>query len=90
MLTSEERIKLIKNRVNDALSPKNIEVIDDSADHIGHAGAASGAGHFTVIVVSEAFRGKTPVQCHRLVYDAIGDAMGGEIHALRINAKAPE
>ena len=48
---------------------------DESARHAGHAGAAAGGGHFRVVIVSEAFRGQTPVQRHSAVYAALGDAM---------------
>jgi len=85
-----DRIAEIKVRLERELSPSHIDIIDESHLHAGHAGAASGAGHFNVTVVSEKFSGQSPVQRHRLVYDAIGDLMQTEIHALGINAQAPE
>jgi BolA protein len=85
-----DRIAEIRVRLERELSPSHIDIIDESHLHAGHAGAASGAGHFNVTVVSEKFSGQSPVQRHRLVYDAIGDLMQTEIHALGINAQAPE
>ncbi len=85
-----DRIAEIRARLERELSPSHIDIIDESHLHAGHAGAASGAGHFNVTVVSEKFSGQSPVQRHRLVYDAIGDLMQTEIHALGITAQAPE
>jgi BolA protein len=85
-----DRIAEIRARLERELSPSHIDIIDESHLHAGHAGAASGAGHFNVTVVSEKFSGQSPVQRHRLVYDAIGDLMQTEIHALGINAQVPD
>ena len=84
-----ERIALIETRLNAALAPLALTVRDDSAQHAGHAGAAAG-GHFTVTIVSDAFAGKPRVARHRLVYDALADAMQRGIHALAIVAYTPE
>ncbi|AIO68325.1 BolA family protein [Burkholderia oklahomensis] len=83
------RIALIETRLSAALAPESIDVRDDSAQHAGHAGAAAG-GHYTVTIVSAAFAGKTRVARHRLVYDALADAMQRGIHALAILAYTPE
>ena len=85
-----ERIAMIRERLTRALQPLELEIIDESAKHAGHAGAASGGGHFIVSIVSPAFEDKTLIQRHRLVYDAVGDIMHSEIHALSINAKTPQ
>lgn len=66
-----------------------IEVGDDSHLHAGHAGAAGGAGHFRVRLVSERFAGLGTVARHRLVYDAVHDWMPQRIHALVIDARTP-
>lgn len=66
-----------------------MEVIDDSHLHAGHAGAAHGHGHFTVRLVAERFTGLPVVRRHRLVYEAVGDMMQTDIHALSITALAP-
>jgi BolA protein len=74
-----------------ALSPARLEIQDESAQHAGHAGSRpEGGTHWQVRIVSEAFRGKTPVARHRMVYEALGDLMDRDIHALRIEAFAPE
>jgi len=81
---------MIRERLTRALQPLELEIIDESAKHAGHAGAASGGGHFIVSIVSPVFEDKTLIQRHRLVYDAVGDIMHSEIHALSINAKTPQ
>lgn len=83
------RIARIEERLRAALAPTDVEVIDDSHRHAGHSGAADGRGHFTVIVVSERFRGMPVVRRHRLVYEAVGDLMVTDVHALSIQALAP-
>ena len=75
--------------LNDALSPVACELTDDSAQHIGHAGAASGAGHYSVRIVAGCFEGKNRVARHRLVYDCLREMMHTDIHALAITALAP-
>jgi len=85
-----ERTAMIRERLTRALQPLELEIIDESAKHAGHAGAASGGGHFIVSIVSPVFEDKTLIQRHRLVYDAVGDIMHSEIHALSINAKTPQ
>lgn len=84
------RIEMIRTRLEQALSPDHLEIIDESHKHVGHPGAASGGGHFVVQVVSAAFAGKSPIQRHRLVYDAVDDMMPAEIHALSIQASTPD
>lgn len=87
---SADRSAMIRTRLEDALDPEHLEIIDESARHAGHAGAASGGGHFIVHIVSAAFAGKNLIQRHRLVYDAVDDIMHTEIHALSIQAKSPD
>ena len=87
---SAERVEMIRARLTKTLQPAELEIIDESARHAGHAGAASGGGHFIVNIVAAAFNEKTLIQRHRLVYDAVNDIMHREIHALSIQAKAPE
>jgi len=72
-----------------ALAPSSLEIVDDSARHAGHAGARGG-GHFRVTLVSDAFRGRTPLERHRLVYAAVAPLMSGAVHALNIVARTPE
>ncbi|KVH03013.1 MULTISPECIES: BolA family protein [Burkholderia] len=87
--SADERIALIEARLTASFAPLSLTVRDDSAQHAGHAGAAAG-GHFTVTIVSSAFAGKPRVARHRLVYDALADAMQRGIHALAIVAYTPE
>lgn len=86
---SDVRLEMIRTRLQAALSPLEIELGDDSAKHAGHAGAASGGGHYTVRIVSARFEGIKLVMRHRLVYDSVHDMMHKEIHALAITALAP-
>ena len=72
------------------LSPSTLELRDESGQHAGHAGARpSGGSHWQLTIESEAFRGKSALARHRMVYEALGDLMEREIHALRIEARAP-
>ncbi|MEZ5465058.1 MAG: BolA family protein [Lysobacteraceae bacterium] len=73
-----------------SLSPTELVIDDDGHRHVGHAGAADGHGHFRLRMVSEAFRGKLPLARHRAIYAALGDMMQTDIHALSIDAKAPD
>ncbi|CAN5226338.1 hypothetical protein BH10PSE19_BH10PSE19_06140 [soil metagenome] len=77
----------IHQRIHDALNPHMLEILDESAHHVGHAGAAQGGGHYAVIIATDAFQGKSLVQCHQMIYSALGNMMEHEIHALRINVK---
>lgn len=84
-----DRVERIRARLEQELAPLSCEVGDDSALHAGHAGAASGAGHYRVRIVAEAFAGKSRLARHRLVYDCLHDLMHADIHALAIIALAP-
>lgn len=87
---NEARVAMIRDKLTAALAPVSLEIQDDSAKHAGHVGARDGGGHFNVHIVSAAFAGKSPIERHRLVYGALGDAMQREIHALSIQAKSPD
>ena len=80
----------IERRLRAALDPSAIAVVDDSAKHAGHAGAASGGGHYGVRIVSLRFTGLARVARHRLVYDSLSDLMRNAIHALAIEALTPD
>jgi BolA family transcriptional regulator, general stress-responsive regulator len=73
-----------------ALAPLRFDLIDESHKHVGHAGARDGRGHYALEIVSERFAGKLPLARHRLVYDALGELMQTDIHALSIRALAPQ
>lgn len=81
-----DRISMIRERLEASFTPTRLEIEDQSAAHAGHAGARNG-GHFAVHLASDAFSGKTVIQRHRMVYDALGDLMQSEIHALAIKAE---
>jgi BolA protein len=75
----------IHQRLAELLAPSQLEVIDESAAHAGHAGAAPGGGtHFRVRIASPLFAGRSPVARHRLVYDAVRDFLDRGLHALAI------
>lgn len=76
------------NKRLQSLAPIKLEIIDESHLHAGHAGN-TGGGHFNVLIVSEQFAGLLPLKRHRLVFDAVGDLMQEQIHALSIQAKTP-
>ena len=82
-------IEEIERRLLDALDPASLVLADDSAKHAGHAGAASGGGHYRCRIVSPRFTGLTRVARHRLVYDPLSDLMRNAIHALAIEALTP-
>ena len=84
------RSEMIHEKLTASLSPETLEIIDRSLEHAGHEGAKSGGGHFDVIIIADAFKDMNTVQRHRAVYDALGDAMKSEIHALSIRAYTPE
>lgn len=79
----------IRQRLSAAFPGAEIELRDDSEHHAGHPGAAGGAGHFHVRIVSGRFDGLRTVLRHRLVYDAVHDWMPQRIHALAIEALTP-
>ena len=80
----------IRRLLSDALAPLVLDISDESHLHAGHAGAAGGAGHFRLRIVSKRFAGLGRVARHRLVYDILAPLMASEIHALAIDARAPE
>lgn len=90
MTSKQATIDAMRARLTAALAPMVLDIEDDSARHAGHAGAASGGGHFNLRLVSAAFAGRTKVQRHRLVYDPLADLMKREIHALSMVLLAPD
>ena len=77
-------------RLDSALSPTSVRLIDDSEKHRGHGGYnPAGESHFTLEIVSPVFAGKSRVERQRLVYAALGDLMRERVHALSIKARAP-
>jgi BolA protein len=84
-IVTAERVERLRAALQ-SLQPSLLEIRDDSARHIGHAGAREG-GHFHVTIASSAFNGLTQVQRHRMVYAAAAELMGRDIHALSIDAR---
>jgi BolA protein len=82
-------IDLLKQKLA-VLEPQQLDVIDESALHAGHSGAAGGGGHYRLIIISSRFNGMNAVARHRAVYQALGDMMREQIHALSITAFTPE
>jgi BolA protein len=80
----------IEQRLRDAFAPVvELDVIDQSAAHAGHAGAREGGGHFHVILVAEAFEGTSPIQRQRDVYKVLAEEMKSRIHALSMSCLSP-
>ena len=84
-----DRRERIEAALRERLGARHVEVIDESALHAGHAGAASGGGHFRALVVSQAFEGHSLLERQRQVYAALRPEMGSEIHALSLRTLTP-
>jgi BolA family transcriptional regulator, general stress-responsive regulator len=87
---SNDRAQRLRDRLQRQFSPAQLDIVDESHLHAGHAGAATGLSHFRVRIVAEAFRGVPAVARHRMVYAAVDDLMKSDIHALAIEALCPE
>ena len=81
-------VEEIRRRLDTALHPLELDVLDEGYKHAGHAN--EGKGHFHVRIVSSEFAGALPIKRHRMIYAALGDLMDNGIHALSIDAKAPD
>ncbi len=86
---SEKAAARIERILREQFQPLHFELRDDSHKHVGHPGATSGGGHFHVVIVAQAFEGKTRLEQHRLVNEAVAELFGGEIHALGLTTRAP-
>ena len=84
------RTRAIERVLRDRLGASHVEVVDQSARHATHAGARAGGGHYSLLVVAESFRGLDRIAAHRLVYDALGDMMSEDIHAISMRTFTPE
>jgi len=84
------RLEKIRTALQAAFTPQRLVIEDDSEAHAGHAGAASGRGHFRVEIVAGAFAGQPALARHRMIYEALGELMQTDIHALSLRALAPE
>lgn len=83
-MTSSSRVTLITERLQQAFSPDHLEVIDESDQHIGHAGHQGGGRHFAVIIGANSLKGLSRVEAHRRIYALFTDLMPDQIHALKI------
>ena len=81
--------KAIRERLG-ALEPQSVDLLDESGEHAGHAGAKAGGSHFRLTIVSPRFSGKDQIARHRMIYEALGPLMQREIHALAIRALTPD
>ena len=86
---AEATISEMRDRLA-VLAPLELTIDDESALHVGHAGAAGGGGHYRMTLISAAFAGQPRVARHRLVYDALADLMQRKIHALAMTLLAPD
>jgi len=84
-----DRVSAIRSRLEAAFAPEVLEITDESHLHAGHPGARDGRGHFRVRIVSKKFAGTNPLERHRMVYEALGDLMRTDIHALSLTAHPP-
>ena len=80
---------LIREKLS-VLAPESVHIEDESAQHAGHEGARGGGGHYRLTLVAAQFAGRPLPARHRLVYEALGSLMRNEIHALSIQAFAPD
>lgn len=90
MSVNAKRIALFEVDLRKAFSVEHLDIEDESQLHAGHAGAASGGGHFKLTIISPDFKGLSAVARHRSVYAALNNHIPQEIHALTIIAKTPE
>ena len=82
--------QLITDKLTKAFAPQSLDVEDESHRHEGHAGhRPGGETHFRIHIVAEAFRGKSRIDRHRIIYDTLAAELGGGVHALAIHANAP-
>ena len=80
----------IQEKLARAFAPLSLDVIDESHQHVGHAGhRPGGETHFRVQIVAEAFRGKSRIERHRMINDTLAAELAGGVHALAIHASAP-
>ena len=86
MMDAAQRLTEIRQRIELRFQPEELIVEDEGHLHVGHEGAKDGRGHFRVFVVAESFDGLTMIERHRAIYQALGDLMTSDVHALSIDA----
>lgn len=83
-------VDILTKKLTEAFTPQSLNVVDESHQHAGHAGARPGGQtHFRVYIVSEAFKGKTRIDRHRMINQILADDLAAGVHALAIHATAP-
>jgi BolA protein len=83
-------VDIITQRLTEAFHPESLNVIDESQQHVGHAGyRPGGETHYRVYIVSEAFRGKSRLERHRAINAVLAAELAGGVHALAVHADAP-
>lgn len=90
MNINQQRIALFEEDLRKAFDVQKLVIEDESHLHAGHAGAATGGGHFKLTIVAPQFQGLSPVARHRAIYAALNRHIPSEIHALTISALTPE
>lgn len=81
----------IRQKIEEALAPTDLEIVDESHLHAGHTGARpEGETHFRISVVSRLFEGKSRVARQRLIYDVLKDELAGPVHALSLSTKTQD
>jgi BolA protein len=83
-MNSNDKLDIIRQRIISALSPSSLEVIDESHQHIGHAGHQGGGRHFAIIISADSLKDLSRVEAHRQIYALFNDMIPDQIHALRI------
>jgi BolA protein len=89
-MKSSHRAQAIEDALREKLGAQHVAVIDQSSLHDGHVGSQGGGGHFQVMVVSDRFRGLARIAAQRIVYEALGEMMTNDIHALSMRTLTPE
>lgn len=84
MIAPNDRASLIHSRLQQAFSPDHLEVIDESDQHIGHAGHQGGGRHFAIVITAECFKHISSVEAHRKIYAVLDDLIPEQVHALKI------
>ena len=90
-MSADQPVKhTITNKLREAFTPESLDVVDESHLHEGHAGhRPGGETHFSIYIVSDAFEGKSRVERHRMINNALAEELTGPVHALAIKAQAP-
>lgn len=83
-MTAQNKVELIRERLMAAFSPAQLEVIDESDQHVGHAGHGGGGRHFAIVISAPALNSLPRVEAHRKIYALFDDMIPEQIHALRI------